>query len=115
MPASSDRNLLFGILALQLDFIDRNILVAAFDVWVQDKTRGLGDILLERQAVDTDTLALLQGLVAKHLRMHGDDPQKSLGAVSSVGSVKKDLEKIADADVQASLAHYAATKSESDP
>ena len=67
---ATDRQLLLGILALQNSFIDRNTLIAAFDVWVQDKTRSLGDILLERRALDADTLALLNGLVAKHLKMH---------------------------------------------
>ena len=42
---SADRNLLFGILALQLDFIDRNQLIAAMNAWVLDKSRTLGAIL----------------------------------------------------------------------
>jgi len=43
--ANCDRNLLLGILALQLNFIDRNALVAAFDRGTSDKTRPLADIL----------------------------------------------------------------------
>ena len=38
----ADRNLLFGLLALQNGFIDRDALVAAFDAWVGDKARPLG-------------------------------------------------------------------------
>ena len=34
MSDSADRNLLFGILALQMDFIDREQLVAAMGAWV---------------------------------------------------------------------------------
>lgn len=34
MAAPSDRNLLFGILALQLDFISRDHLIAAMHAWV---------------------------------------------------------------------------------
>src|SRR5262249_40041689 len=33
-PPSADRNLLFGILALQLDFVSRDALVAAMNAWV---------------------------------------------------------------------------------
>ena len=33
---ASDRNLLFGVLALQLDFIRRDDLVAAMNAWVLD-------------------------------------------------------------------------------
>jgi hypothetical protein len=35
----ADRNLLFGILALQMDFIQRDALIAAMHAWVLDKTR----------------------------------------------------------------------------
>ncbi len=46
MPdAHADRNLLFGILALQLDFISRDALVAAMNAWVLDKAKTLGQIL----------------------------------------------------------------------
>ena len=34
MSDSADRNLLFGILALHMDFIDREHLVAAMHTWV---------------------------------------------------------------------------------
>ena len=35
---STDRNLLFGILALQMDFISRDTLIEAMNAWVLDKT-----------------------------------------------------------------------------
>jgi hypothetical protein len=41
MPqAVSDCNLLFGILALQMDFIGRDDLIAAMSAWVVDKAPG---------------------------------------------------------------------------
>jgi hypothetical protein len=43
-----DRNLLFGILALQMDFIGRAALVAAMNAWVLDKHKPLGQVLVER-------------------------------------------------------------------
>jgi len=49
--ANSDRNLLFGILALQMDFISRDALIAAMNAWIHDKTKPLGDILVEQQAL----------------------------------------------------------------
>jgi hypothetical protein len=51
----ADRNLLFGILALQMDFISRDALIAARHAWVQDKKKNLGEIL-EAQTI-TLTLA----------------------------------------------------------
>lgn len=51
MPVSADRNLLFGILALQMDFITRDQLVAALHAWVLAKHRPLGEILVEQKAM----------------------------------------------------------------
>ncbi len=36
---NADRNLLFGILALQMDFISRDALIAAMNAWVLDKAK----------------------------------------------------------------------------
>ena len=40
----------------------------------------------------------------KHLEQHGDDPQKSLASLSSLGSARELLQWIGDSDVQQSLA-----------
>ncbi len=45
----TDRNLLFGILALQMDFISRDALVAAMNAWVLDKGRPLGQFLVDQR------------------------------------------------------------------
>jgi hypothetical protein len=45
LHAAADRNLLFGILAVQLDFVSRDALIAAMNAWVLDKTKPLGRIL----------------------------------------------------------------------
>src|ERR1700737_4409437 len=100
MPQSShfptaDRNLLFGILALQMDFIGRDALVKAMHAWVLDKAKPLGRILLEQGALTDDTHALLDALVRKHLELHGGDAEKTLASVSSLGSARDELRQIA--------------------
>jgi len=101
---SSERNLLVGILAIQMDFISRDQLVAAMHGWVADKAQLLEDVLLEQEAIDANTRDLILGLVEKHLGMHQGDAQRSLAAVSSVASsVQEELKSIADSDVEASL------------
>ena len=108
MPNSTiDRNLLFGILALQMDFISRDQLVAGMHAWVLEKSKPLGQILSEQKALAPENRAWLEAGVEKHLALHGNDAGKSLASVSSVGSVRKDLEQIADPDVQASMVHIA--------
>jgi WD40 repeat protein/serine/threonine protein kinase/tetratricopeptide (TPR) repeat protein len=105
--AGVDRNLLFGILALQNNFIDRDALVSAFNSWITEKGRPLGKILHERGSLARDELALLEALVSKHLERFGNDPQKSLASLSSIGSVRDDLERVADDDLHKSLAAVA--------
>jgi hypothetical protein len=117
MPPSpgADRNLLFGILALQMDFVSRDALIAAMNAWVLDKTKPLGQILRDQGALSVERHALLDALVQEHLKQHGNDPQRSLAAVSSIRSVRQDLEQIADPDVQASLVHVSAARAALDP
>jgi hypothetical protein len=111
---AADRNLLFGILALQMDFISRDALIAAMHAWVLDKRKPLGQVLLEQSALRPDAHALLEALVQKHLEMHGGDAEKSLAAVSSVGSVREELKQIADPDLQASLVHFSTMPGDGD-
>jgi serine/threonine protein kinase len=108
MPtAPSDQNLLFGILALQVNFLTRDGLIQGMNAWVLQKHRPLGDILVEQGALSADNRALLEPLVRRHLEVHDNDAQKSLAALRPAGSVRQDLEQIADPDVETSIAHVA--------
>jgi tetratricopeptide (TPR) repeat protein len=110
---SADRNLLFGILALQMDFIGRDALIAAMHAWVLDKAKPLGQILVEQGVLHDDTHEVLEALVRKHLDLHDGDAEKSLVSLSSVGSFQKALEQfLADPALQASLAHLSDARSE---
>ena len=42
----TDRNLLFGLLALQTGMIDQGALFTAFAAWIRDKSRCLADHLV---------------------------------------------------------------------
>ncbi len=103
MSNAADRNLLVGILAVQLDFIDRDQLIAAMNTWVLDKSRTLDSILLDQKVLDPDTHELLQALVNKHLELHDHDAEKSLGSLSSIGKLRDDLKSINDRDIDVTL------------
>lgn len=107
-----DRNLLVGILALQMDFIDREQLITAMQEWLLNKHAKLEDILLARKSLRQDTYEFLVAMLAKHLEVHGGDAEKSLAAISSLTSVQRDLDILRDDDVaatlnRASMAHVA--------
>ena len=102
-PISAARSLLFGLLALQNHFIDRDTLLAAFDAWVADKAQSLGQILLDRGALSPARHALLTELVHEHLGQHGHDPELSLAVLTVAPAVLDQLERVPDVDLQASL------------
>ena len=92
---SADRNLLFSILALQMDFVSRDTLVGAIHAWVLDKARPLGEILVAQGALGPDEHELLTALVQKHLELNPDDARAwYLGATQlcRLGDTKRALE-----------------------
>ncbi len=109
-PASAAQSLLLGLLALQNNFVDRDALLAAFNAWVADKSRSLGQILLDRGSLSPARHALLEELVQEHLRQHGFDPERSLAVLSVVPAVRDELEDLPDLDIQASLLYLRLTR-----
>jgi tRNA A-37 threonylcarbamoyl transferase component Bud32 len=107
--AAADRNLLFGLIALQNGLIDQVQLVAAFQAWTRDKGRTLADHLLSRGDVDAEDRIAVEALVARHLKRHGGAPEESLAAMSAGRSTRESLARIGDADVEASLAQLGTT------
>src|SRR5262249_15201185 len=104
MAPNADRDLLFGIIALQMDFITRDQLIAAMNAWVLEKNQPLADMLVKQRALQSRHRALLEPMVDAHIEQHGD-AQHSLAAVSAGPSSCEALAAIPDADVQASLGH----------
>jgi serine/threonine-protein kinase len=101
-PAPADGNLIFGLLALQMDFLTREQLLDALHAWMLDKQTPLGDILVRRGVLDRDNRDDLDRLVARHVRRHGD-PRASLAALRVEPAVRQDLESLPDPDVQRSV------------
>src|SRR5262245_1019781 len=89
----ASEQLLFGIIALQVNFISREALVAGFDAWTHDKSRTLAEILHSQGALSSEDREILGRLVAKFLDKHGGDAEKSLAVLSSVADVRLDLER----------------------
>ena len=83
-PRDTAVNLLFGLLALQNNFIDRDALVAAFNSWLAHRSRRLGEILEERGALSASRRTILDELVEEHLQLHGNAPEQSLAALENL-------------------------------
>src|SRR5262245_48560427 len=102
-PPSADRNLLFGLLALQMDFVSRDQLIESMTAWMLQKQTSLGEILCRRALIDEDDRADIEKLVGKHLRRHGGDPQASLASVRVDPEVRHSLASLDDEAVQSSV------------
>jgi serine/threonine-protein kinase len=113
-PHDADRNLLFGFIALQMDFISRDQLVAAMQSWVFDKRKPLGQILCQQGVLSLEDHEAIETLVRRHLLRHDNDAERSLASLSSIGPVRDALARIADPDVQASLPRVGAARSDGD-
>jgi serine/threonine-protein kinase len=100
-----DRNLLFGLLALQNGLINQGQLVAAFQAWTLDKARALADHLVGRGDLDADDRSVVDALVAHHLKKYGGDAAKSLAALPTGRSTRAKLAGLGDPQIDASLAH----------
>jgi serine/threonine protein kinase/Flp pilus assembly protein TadD len=114
-PHSADRNLLLGIIALQMDFISRDALIAAIHAWVLNKGTSLSQILVDQGALTAMRRSVLDALVDEHVKLHDGDPQKSLAALRPNSSVRQDLSQIVDPDLQASLPHVSVSRSKEEP
>jgi len=107
-------NLLFGLLAHQNGLLTREQLLKAIQQWKQDKRQSLANVLQAQHALGAELLAALQVLVTAYQRRHQDDPQQGLASLSSLGSLRKELEQLADAEIDATLA-FMAKRSAAEP
>ena len=115
MTAAADRHLLFGLLALQIGLIDQGQLVAAFQAWTRDKSRPIADHLLDRGDLDAEQRAVVEAMVALHLKKHGGDPEKSLAALGAGRSTRERLAAIGDPGLDTSLASVGPGPDDGDP
>jgi len=87
---NADRNMLFGVMALEMEYINRDQLVAAVNEWMLDKSQTLAD-LLARQGLLTDKRRqLLDILVKDHMQQRDGDTGETLEAGTSKDQDRRD-------------------------
>jgi tRNA A-37 threonylcarbamoyl transferase component Bud32 len=105
-PRDTDRNLLFGVLALQADLLDTDRFAKACALWAADKARPLADVLVEQGWLTPEDRADVDKLLRRKLAKHGGDAHASLA--DAVGRpAAASLAGVMDPDVRASLASAA--------
>jgi eukaryotic-like serine/threonine-protein kinase len=97
----ADRNLLFGVLALQADIIDADQFIKICTLWTTRKQAALGDLLIDLGWVTPIDKADVERLVERKLKRHGGDPRAGLAAVGD--DMKRSLAALQDDDINRSL------------
>jgi WD40 repeat protein/tRNA A-37 threonylcarbamoyl transferase component Bud32 len=99
----TDRNLLFAVLVLQADLIDREHFIQACTLWAARKDRPIAELLVEQGWLTPAHRSVVEQLIEAKLRKHGSDVQASL-AEAAGPQARSALASISDAEVEHSLA-----------
>ena len=98
--SQSDRNVMFGVLALQMEFITQSGLIAALQAWTLQKSRPLGELLVELGQMSAEDRAALEPMVERHVARHGGSAEQSLAALSSLSGIASVLCPMVDDELQ---------------
>jgi hypothetical protein len=99
----TDRNLLFAVLALQADLIDRERFVQACTLWAARKDHPIADLLVEQGWLSPAHRGVVEQLIEAKLGKHGGDVRASLAEAAGAAALDA-LASISDADVEHSVA-----------
>ena len=94
--AAVDRNLLYGVLAVQLGFVTRDQLIAATSRWVLNKEQPLGEVFIRQGMITRADGQIIDGVVAKQLERNGSDARQSLHSLAGVAGLEETLELLGD-------------------
>jgi tetratricopeptide (TPR) repeat protein/tRNA A-37 threonylcarbamoyl transferase component Bud32 len=97
-----DRNLLFGVLALQADLLTPARFAEACSAWAARKETPLADLLVERGWLTPSDRADVEKLLQRKLAKHQGDAQAGLAEVTT-DQVRRSLAGLDDPDVHRSL------------
>src|SRR5262245_58946563 len=100
---TADRNLLFGLLALQNGLIDQSQLVAAFQAWTVDKAHALAEHLISLGHLNDAERAGVEAMAALHVKKYADVEQ-SLAAIPTGRSTRASLAQLGDPEIERTLA-----------
>lgn len=98
----TDRNLLFGVLALQLELIDAKRFSEGCAGWAAGKERSLAQLLVERGWITEEDKREVERVLERKLNKHGGDVRHTLGSVAGDG-VRAALGELKEPAIRTSL------------
>jgi serine/threonine-protein kinase len=108
-PGKNDRNLLIGVLALQMGFISREELVAGLVAWSADSGKSVGTVLIERRSLRPEDLPTVLEAVDRLIQRHQEDPSRLVDSLGYdlVETIQGALRTVVDSELQADLTRWA--------
>ncbi|MBC8868916.1 MAG: protein kinase [Planctomycetes bacterium] len=101
---NTDQNLLFGVLALQLEYIDASQFADVCAAWAARKNLTVADIMVERGWITPQAKGEVEGLLTRKLDRHGGDARKALGDAADA-SARDVMRDVSDEQVDETLDH----------
>ena len=98
---TTDRNLLFAVLALQADFLDADQFIKVCTLWTTRKQTPLADLVIELGWITATERADVERLLERKLKRYGGDPRAGLAAVGD--DLKRSLAALQDDDIHRTL------------
>ncbi len=80
---ATDMNLLFAVVALEMEYLDIAQFAAACRSWAADKTRPLADLIVERGWINGEAREEISGVMARKLKRFAGDPRATLHAAAT--------------------------------
>jgi eukaryotic-like serine/threonine-protein kinase len=101
---TTDQNLLFGVLALQLDFIDSQQFAQVCCAWAGGKDKAVGELLVERGWISREDRDQLQRLLERKVERRQGDVRQALSELAGP-QIRDVMHGVGDADVEQTLSH----------
>jgi hypothetical protein len=95
-----------------MNFVDRDVLIAAMHAWLLDKQESLGQILFKAGQLKEAQKQALDVLLEQHLLVHNNDPQQSLHSLVKLASLNCMSKQITAEKLEASLSDWKDTISD---
>lgn len=101
---NTDQNLLFGVLALQLEFIDVQQFAEVCCAWAGGKEKRVAELLVERGRISAEDRDQVQGLLERKVRRREGDVRQALSDLASP-QLRDVMHGVGDAEVEQTLSH----------
>ena len=99
---NTDQNLLFGVLALELDFIDVRQFAEVCCTWAGYKEKGLADLLVERNWIRAEERDEVQRMMDRKVRRRQGDVRQALSDVAGP-QLRDVMHGVGDVEVEQTL------------